>query len=115
MQIPPQAGGEGSSSPGLAQPGGAGVVDRDELRDAALGHRDAEEAIDPRHRDAMMRHHQDTAAVGVGDLADGLQKRSTLASSSGASTSSSTQTGAGFFGKSAIAKTDRNIPDAPTR
>jgi hypothetical protein len=30
--------GEGTSSPGLAQPGGAGEIDRDELRDAALGH-----------------------------------------------------------------------------
>jgi hypothetical protein len=42
------AGGEGSSSPGLAQPGGAGEVDRNELRDAALGHRDAEQPAQSR-------------------------------------------------------------------
>jgi hypothetical protein len=40
---------------GLAQ---AGEVDRDEPGDAALRHRDAEEAIDPRRRDAVMGDHQ---------------------------------------------------------
>ncbi len=47
-----------------------GEVDRDELRDAALGHRDAEEAIDARHRDAVVGDHQEAGAGGVGDLAD---------------------------------------------
>ena len=45
----------------MAHSGGAGEVDRDELRDAALGHRHAKEAIDPRHRDAVMRDHEETA------------------------------------------------------
>jgi hypothetical protein len=84
--------GGGTSSLGLAQPG---EVDRDELRDAALG--------------------QKRVPVVSAILSTRLQKRSTLASSSGASTLSRRQTGAGFFGKSAKAKTDRNIPDAPTR
>src|SRR5208282_5358514 len=34
----------------LAQPGSAGEVDRDELRDAALGHRHPKQPVDARHR-----------------------------------------------------------------
>lgn len=45
-----------------------GEVDRDALRDAAFGHRDAEETIDADHRNAVVRHHQ--IAGGVGDFAD---------------------------------------------
>ena len=59
-----------AASGGLAQPGGAGEIDRDELRDAAFGHRDAEQAVDARHRDAVMRDQQEPRAGGVGDLAD---------------------------------------------
>jgi hypothetical protein len=47
-----------------------GEVDRDELRETALGHRDAEETIDADHRDAVVRHHQKAGAGGVGDFAD---------------------------------------------
>jgi hypothetical protein len=67
-------GGEGAGSAGvtagLAQARGAGEVDRDKLRDAALGHRDAEQAIDARDRDAVMRDQEETGSGGVGDLAD---------------------------------------------
>src|SRR5271169_1122100 len=59
-----------SVSGGLAQPRGAGEIDRDELRDAALGHRDPEQPVDARHRDAVMGHHQKAGAGGLGDLAD---------------------------------------------
>jgi len=82
----------------LAQAGGE--VDRDELQGAALGHRDSEQAIDVRHCDAMMRDQQERVPVVSAISPTRLQKRSTLASSWGASTSARTQTGAGSSGSS---------------
>ncbi len=48
-----------------------------------------------------MRDDEEARPPGLGDLLDEGQKRSTLASSSGASTSSSTQIGAGLVRKTA--------------
>jgi hypothetical protein len=71
-------------------------VDRDQLRDAALGHGDAEQPVHPRHGDRVVRD-DDEARVGRLVISSSRsQKRSTLWSSSGASTSSSTQIGAGL-------------------
>src|SRR5215469_14289191 len=56
------------TSRGLAEADGACEIDRDELGDAALDHGYAEEAIDARHRDAVVRDHQETSAGGVGNL-----------------------------------------------
>jgi putative DNA-invertase from lambdoid prophage Rac len=50
--------------------GWAGEIDRDERGDAALGHRHAKEAVDARHRDAVVRDQPKTGAGGVGDLAE---------------------------------------------
>jgi hypothetical protein len=58
------------ASRGLPQPDGVRQIDRDQLGDAALGHRYAEEAVDARHRDAVMGDDQEAGASGVGDLAE---------------------------------------------
>jgi DNA invertase Pin-like site-specific DNA recombinase len=59
-----------AGSRGLAEADGAGEIDRDALGDTALGHRHAKEAVEARHRDAVVRDHQKTGAGGVGDLAE---------------------------------------------
>src|ERR1700730_7503585 len=53
----PEVPADPAGSGGLPQPGGAGEVDRDELRDAAFGHRHTEQPVDARHRDAVMGDH----------------------------------------------------------
>jgi hypothetical protein len=53
----------------LSEAGGAGEIDRDELRHTAFGHRDAEQAVDARHRDAVVGDHQKACAGRVGDFA----------------------------------------------
>ena len=45
-------------------------IDRDQLGDAAFGHRHAEKAVDTRHRDAVVGYDQEAGAGGVGDLAE---------------------------------------------
>ena len=45
-------------------------IDRDQLGDAAFGHRYAEKAVDTRHRDAVVGYDQEAGAGGVGDLAE---------------------------------------------
>src|SRR5712692_6973575 len=47
-----------SVSGALAHFGGPGEIDRHQLRDAALGHRDAEQPVHPRHRDPVMGDQQ---------------------------------------------------------
>src|SRR5260221_10071720 len=54
----------------LAQPCGPLQVDRDELRDAALGHGDAEETVHPRHRRAVMGDDEEARLRTRGDLLD---------------------------------------------
>ena len=72
-------------------------VDRDELRDAPLGHGDAEQAVHAGHGDRVVGD-DDEAGLGLRAAISSSrsQKRSTLASSRGASTSSSTQIGEGL-------------------
>ena len=54
----------------LPQAGSAGEIDRDKLRDPALGHRHPEQPVDAGHRDAVVCDDQKTGASGVGDLTD---------------------------------------------
>ena len=54
----------------MSQPDGVGQIDRDQLGDAAFGHRHAEKAVDTRHCDAVMGDDQEAGSGGVGALAE---------------------------------------------
>src|SRR5579863_8290103 len=49
-------------------------IDRDKLRHALLGHGDAEEAVNARHGEAMMRDDEEARLCGLADLFDEAAK-----------------------------------------